>query len=58
MAQTLESEDLVKLSFEEEMAMGRVQKLVDGLRAVYQLEAEILQGRADFREEISKSGAG
>ena len=48
------SEDLVKLASEEEMAMGRVHELVDGLRAIYQLEAEILQDSAGFREEISR----
>jgi hypothetical protein len=55
MPQVLEANDLVKLVSEEEMAMSRVQNLVDELRAIYQLEAEILQGSADSREEISKS---
>jgi hypothetical protein len=53
--QVLEANDLVKLVSEEETAMSRVQNLVDELRAIYQLEAEILQGSADCREEISKA---
>jgi hypothetical protein len=56
MSQALGSENLAKLAFEEEMAMGRVQQLVDSLRAIYQMEAEILHS-ADFREEISKAPA-
>ena len=55
MLQVLEANDLVKLISEEEMAMSRVQNLVDELRAIYQLEAEILQASADSREEISKA---
>jgi hypothetical protein len=35
MSQALGSENLAKLAFEEEMAMGRVQQLVDSLRASY-----------------------
>lgn len=57
MSQVLESENLAKLAFEEEMAMGRVQQLVDSLRAIYQMEAEILHHSADFREEISRASA-
>jgi hypothetical protein len=55
MPELLEFEDLAKLASEDEMAMGRVHTLVDGLWAVCQLEAEILHGSADFREEISKA---
>jgi len=57
MSQVVSSEDLAKLVSEKEKAMGRVQEMVDGLRAVYELEAEILQGSADFREEISRVDA-
>ena len=55
MSQVLEWNDLAKLASEEQMAMSRVQNLVEELRAVYQLEAEILQASADFREEISQA---
>jgi hypothetical protein len=54
MPEVLEFEDLAKLASEDEMAMNRVHNLVDGFRAVCELEAEILHGSADFREEISK----
>jgi hypothetical protein len=58
MSQIFEADNLAKLTSEEQMAMVRVQELVDGLRAVYQLEAEILQGSAAFLEEISKADPG
>ena len=55
MSQVLETKDLAKFASDEEMAMSRVQNLVDELRAIYQLEAEILQSSADSPEEISKA---
>ena len=55
MSQVLDAKDLAKLASDEEMVMIRVQNLVDELRAIYQLEAEILQSSADPPEEISKA---
>ena len=45
MVQVVEAKDLVQLQSEEELALRRARKLVDELRSVYELEAQILHER-------------
>ena len=45
MLQVVEAKDLAHLQSEEELALRRARKLVDALRSVYELEAQILHER-------------